>query len=98
MSIVVIATLYPAADHLAETETLLRELVDRTRTEPGNLRYDLARSQDTPTTFTIFEVYRDEAALEAHRNSEHYLAYRARFAGLMRQAPDLLILDGIAIA
>jgi quinol monooxygenase YgiN len=55
-----------------EAERLLRELIAATRTEPGCKRYEVFRSSETPRTFLIFEQYADEAALEAHRGSEHF--------------------------
>ena len=42
------------------------------RTEPGNLRYDLLRDDDDPNHFLLYEVYRDAAALEAHRAAPHF--------------------------
>ena len=42
------------------------------RTEPGNLRYDVLRSVNDPNHFTLYEVYRDDAAVAAHRQTPHY--------------------------
>ena len=42
------------------------------RTEPGNLRYDVLRSADDPNHFMLYEVYRDDAAMAAHRETPHY--------------------------
>ena len=46
------------------------------RGEPGNLRFDVLRSADDPSRFILVEVYRDEAAAAAHKNTPHYLAWR----------------------
>ena len=43
-----------------------------TRQEPGNLRFDVLRDPNIRTRFYAYEVYKDEAALEAHRTTEHY--------------------------
>ncbi|PJG85427.1 (4S)-4-hydroxy-5-phosphonooxypentane-2,3-dione isomerase [Conservatibacter flavescens] len=43
-----------------------------TRQEPGNLRFDVLQDPDIKTRFYAYEVYRDEAALEAHRQTPHY--------------------------
>ena len=37
------------------------------RDEPGCLRFNVLRDQQDPNVYYFFEVYRDEAALEAHR-------------------------------
>jgi (4S)-4-hydroxy-5-phosphonooxypentane-2,3-dione isomerase len=48
----------------------------QSRLEPGNLRFDVAQDVDDPTKFLLIEVYVDEAARQAHWNSEHFKAYR----------------------
>ena len=40
--------------------------------EPGCLRFDLVEDRATPNHFFFYEVYRDEAAIEAHRKAPHY--------------------------
>jgi autoinducer 2-degrading protein len=47
------------------------------RTEPGNLRYDLLRDDDDPNHFLLYEVYRDAEALEAHRTTPHFQKWAA---------------------
>ena len=43
-----------------------------TRREPGNLRFDVLCDPEDPHNFYIYEIFRDEAALQAHRQTEHY--------------------------
>ena len=45
--------------------------------EEGCLQYDLSRSAEHSTVFHVYEVYRDAAALEAHRASPHFVAWSA---------------------
>lgn len=40
--------------------------------EPGNLRFDVLRDEHLPTRFFIYEAYRDEQAVAAHKNTSHY--------------------------
>src|SRR5690242_18972779 len=47
------------------------------RSEPGNLRLDLLRDDDDPNHFLLYGVYRDAAALEAHRATPHYQKWAA---------------------
>jgi quinol monooxygenase YgiN len=51
---------------------LLRELAGPSREEPGCRFYQPCRSADDPRVFLIFEIYDDEAALDAHAASEHF--------------------------
>jgi (4S)-4-hydroxy-5-phosphonooxypentane-2,3-dione isomerase len=45
--------------------------------EPGNLRFDVLQQLDDPNRFVIYEVYRDDAALAAHKASAHYARWAA---------------------
>ncbi|MEN0053903.1 MAG: putative quinol monooxygenase [Mucilaginibacter sp.] len=51
---------------------LLREVVQKSTAEDGNLLYNIHQSQTEANTLILFERYKDEAALAAHRNSEHF--------------------------
>ena len=44
--------------------------------EPGIARFDIVQQQDDPTRFVLVEVYRDAAAPAAHKETNHYLAWR----------------------
>jgi len=58
-------------------EELKRELLSTTaptRAEPGNMRYDLYQSTENPDHFVRIEMWRDLAALEAHKQSPHLKA------------------------
>jgi (4S)-4-hydroxy-5-phosphonooxypentane-2,3-dione isomerase len=54
-----------------------------TRTEPGNLRFDLVRRVDDPAVFLLYEVYESEDAVAAHKETAHYLAWRETVADWM---------------
>ena len=48
------------------------------KAEPGCLVYRLHRSTKDPELFLFYEVFRDEAAFELHRNAPHLAAFRER--------------------
>lgn len=45
--------------------------------EPGNLRFDVLRSEADPSRFVLIEVYRSAEDAAAHKTTPHYLAWRA---------------------
>ena len=47
------------------------------RDEPGCLRFNVLQDAQDQNVYYFFEVYRDEAALEAHRAAPHYAVWRA---------------------
>ena len=60
------------ASGAARVLALLPELAAKTRSEPGNLLYDVYQSEREPREILLHEQYVDADALAAHRQSEHY--------------------------
>jgi autoinducer 2-degrading protein len=52
-------------------------------TEPGVLRFDVVADLADPTHVVLVEVYRDEAAAGAHKETPHYATWRDTVAGMM---------------
>jgi quinol monooxygenase YgiN len=46
------------------------------RDEPGCLRFNVLQSEADENVYYFYEVYKDEAALEAHRAAPHYAVWR----------------------
>lgn len=47
------------------------------RDEPGCVRFNVLQDEKDPNVYYFFEVYKDQAALEAHRAAPHYAVWRA---------------------
>jgi (4S)-4-hydroxy-5-phosphonooxypentane-2,3-dione isomerase len=61
-----------APEDADKAEAILRELRDASRNEEGVVAFDVARSQEKPNVFALWEEYEDEAALDAHIATEHF--------------------------
>ena len=61
-------------------EAFMAEMLDDARgsaeNEPGCLRFDVVQDLEDPNCIHLYEVYQDEAAIEAHRRAPHYLKWR----------------------
>jgi autoinducer 2-degrading protein len=55
------------------------------RREPGVARFDFMQQTDDPTHFLLYEAYREEAALAAHRESAHYKVWAAKTADMFAE-------------
>ena len=53
------------------------DAVGSERDEPGCMRFNVLHDREDPNVYYFYEVYRDEAALEAHRAAPHYAVWRA---------------------
>lgn len=51
--------------------------------EPGIARFDVIQEQGDKTRFVLIEVYRDERAPAAHKETAHYIEWRDTVAPLM---------------
>ena len=58
-------------------EEICNEMTEPSRAEPANRFYQAHRSPEDPRLFFLYEQYDDQAALDAHRASEHFARYAA---------------------
>jgi (4S)-4-hydroxy-5-phosphonooxypentane-2,3-dione isomerase len=59
----------------ADVAGIFSKLTDESRKEPGCIMYIVHLHKTEPRRFFIYEQYKDDAALEAHRASPHFLQY-----------------------
>lgn len=76
-------TVHVKPEHVAEFIAATRKNHEGTRTEPGNHRFDVLQSADDPARFLLYEVFAGDEAVEAHRKTPHYLAWRAAVEPMM---------------
>jgi len=53
--------------------------------EPGVRRFDVLQDEGDPAHVVLNEVYVDQAAADAHKQTEHYARWRDTVAGMMAQ-------------
>jgi (4S)-4-hydroxy-5-phosphonooxypentane-2,3-dione isomerase len=59
----------------AAVAELFSKLTAESRKEPGCVTYQVHRHRTEPRRFFIYEQYKDDGALEAHRTAPHFLQY-----------------------
>ncbi len=57
-------------------EAMLDDARGSIQNEPGCLRFDVVQDQEDPNKIHLYEVYVDDAAIEAHRQAPHYTKWR----------------------
>ena len=94
--IAVVAILRARPDRTEEFERLFTELATQVRAnESGNIAYQLCRSRTELSTYKVLELYCDEAALEAHRSSDHFRAAGPGLGGVLAGPPEIELLDAV---
>jgi len=72
-------------EHVSEFVEAARPNHENSILEPGNRRFDILQSADDPTSFIFYEAYRDEASAKAHKETNHYMAWRDKVSDWMAE-------------
>jgi len=73
-----------------ELKTLLVGMAPHCRAEPGNLRWDLWQDQSQPDCYILDELYVDDTAVTAHRETPHYQDYLSQIPELADRTARVL--------
>ncbi len=73
--VVLAVTWMAKVGHEAAVVALFSKLTEESRKEPGCVMYQVHRHKTDPRKFFIYEQYKDDAALEAHRSTPHFLQF-----------------------
>lgn len=85
--IALIVSLDVHPERLDEFLVAIKENARRSFDDETGCRYfDVTRDMKHPTHFVFYELYDDEAAIEAHRNAPHFAKWR--------QAADACVVKG----
>lgn len=71
------------ADQVDAFKAVTIENASHSIQEPGVARFDVIQQQDDPTRFVLIEIYRNEDATVAHKETAHYLRWRDTVASMM---------------
>lgn len=66
-------------ENIGELKGLLVDMIDASRAEDGCLFYYIHQMSDKPNTFVVLESWRDDDALDGHKQSAHYAHYKSSF-------------------
>ena len=96
--IVVFASFYPKNKKKNEVKDIILAMVDPTRSEEGNKIYNFYEAKEIDgknISFHLFEVYKDSAALNFHRNTSHYKNYRTKIVDFLDRPIEVKVLTSI---
>jgi quinol monooxygenase YgiN len=92
----IVATLKIQDGKSAEFEAAFKQAMAEVRAnEPGNLFYELVKSRAEPNTYRVLEGYKDDAAIAAHRDSDHFKALGPKLGPCLAGRPEIEVLDGV---
>ena len=86
--VVYVVEVYVKEGHIEDFKKATIKNHKNTRKESGNLRFDVLQSREDPERFTLYEVYKSEADVTAHKETSHYLEWRETVADWMAQSRE----------
>ena len=66
-----------------------------TRAEPGNVRFDVLRSQSDPGHFVLYECYKTPDDFAAHQQTAHYATWKRNVAEWMAGSRSAVKCDSV---
>ena len=69
---------------------VISSIVELTKSEPGNLQYQLNIDESNEENFFLFECYKDRAAYEAHTKKTYVSSFRADLDLLLLEPPIVM--------
>jgi len=89
----IVGTVRLPAENLERARPAMRAMVQASRAEPGCLEYGYAEDVLEPGLIHVKELWRDQAALDAHFASSHIAAWRAAWPALGIGERDLRVYE-----
>ena len=83
-------------ENIAAYEALARELAEKSQAEEGCLSYTLNRSLSDPRVHAMLEVWKDQAAIDAHNASEHFTRIVPQLGALVEQADPVDLYEEVS--
>ena len=96
--IVVLASFYPKNNKSNEVKETILAMVNPTRSEEDNEIYNFYEERNDVgkiISFHLFEVYKNSAALDFHKNTSHYKNYRSKIVDLLDRPIEVKVLSSI---
>ena len=96
--IVVLASFHPKKNKVNEVKEIILSMIKPTRLEEGNELYNFYEEKnkdDKIISFHLFEIYKNSAALDFHRETAHYKDYKSKIDDLLEKPREVKVLNSI---
>ena len=98
MSVKVVALVTVKPDQDEAFTAAAEKCVAASRAEPGVIHYELWRETDGERRFVFNELYQDDAAVDAHMQSEHFKAFGMAARDLAAGRPTIIKTHAVDVA
>lgn len=93
-AMIVLHAVFPIdPDKLDEALEQVEDLVEQSQAEDGMIDYHATTDVKNPNVVRFFEWYEDEAAFEAHSQSDHFQTFEEALSDLLAGEPEVVRFD-----
>lgn len=93
----IVATIKVQEGKGSDFEAVFLKLAAKVRAnEPGNIFYQLTKSRTEADTYKVLELYKDQDALAAHGQSDHFKEIGREMGAFMAGRPTVEYLDAVS--
>lgn len=93
----IIAKMLVKKDMTEDFKLAVRELVEKSAAEEGNVFYTLNASKENPCLFAIIECWKDQAAIDYHNNTEHFTTILPKLGEMCEGDTSIELFDEVAL-
>ena len=96
--VIVLVGFYPKKNKNNDVKEIILSMINPTRSEKGNEVYNFYEEKnkdDKIISFHLFEIYKNSAALDFHRETTHYKDYRSKIDDLLEKPREVKVLNSI---
>lgn len=82
---IAVVSVHVKQDRVNDFKVAITENASQSVKEPGVIRFDVIQQGDDPTRFLLIEVYHDETGPVLHKQTAHYLKWKADAEDMMAE-------------
>ncbi|MBG9446021.1 antibiotic biosynthesis monooxygenase [Cytobacillus firmus] len=71
----------------------IRPLIEASRSEEGNISYDLVKDTEKAGAYTMVELWKDMDAVKFHNQTEHFTSFTAKAPKYFAVPPQVKVYD-----
>ena len=89
----IVAKLTVKTDKVKAFTEVAREIIEKTKMEPGCKSYQLYQNPYDATKFIFVEEYKNQAAIDAHFASDYFKAFGTKMADMVAEPAEIKIIS-----
>ena len=93
MKKIISAQVFIKPEHVDAFLAFTKDLIELSRAEEGCISYTLYQDPNDRTTFLFFEEWKNQAAVDFHFSTEHFINFGAKLEEFASKPPVITIFD-----